>query len=246
MSKFFQSYPYVNYNFGNNENPVFFQNLTTYVDMVDAIKDDTSFYEKMHIEEYERPDTLSYKLYGTTDYYWTFFLLNDDIRLSGWPLSNKDLVAKAKLDYPHQVITTEDLIGDIFLPGELVTGIVTNSNGIVIKRYIDLGQIIIDTNEAFGAETYGTGERIRTEKDGFTYVTALSTTAQYNSVHHYEDAAGNWVDINPHNQIISAGTIPITYLDRMFSFNDELKQIKILKPDVAAQVASNFKRSLLS
>ena len=240
MSKYFESFPLLSYNFGDNENPSLFQNLTSYVDIVDGVKDDIAFYEKMTIEEYERPDTLSFKLYGTTDYYWTFFLLNDDLKRSGWPLSNRDLLIKAKTDYPNQVITTEDTINNIFLPNDNVTGLVSGATGTVVKRYLDLGQIVISNNGNFKVN-----ERIRSAADDFTYITSLRVTDQYLSVHHYEDANGNWIDIDPNDQIISSGTIPITYYDRMVQTNNNLKNIKILKREVAPQIAANFKRSLL-
>jgi hypothetical protein len=240
MSKYFESFPLLSYNFGDNENPSLFQNLTSYVDIVDGVKDDIAFYEKMTIEEYERPDTLSFKLYGTTDYYWTFFLLNDDLKRSGWPLSNRDLLIKAKTDYPNQVITTEDTINNIFLPNDNVIGLVSGSTGTVVKRYLDLGQIVISNNGNFKVD-----ERIRSAADDFTYITSLRVTDQHLSVHHYEDANGNWIDIDPNDQIISSGTIPITYYDRMVQTNNNLKNIKILKREVAPQIAANFKRSLL-
>jgi hypothetical protein len=41
----------------------------------------------------ERPDNLSQRLYGTPDYYWTFFIANDDLKtgLSSWPKSDSEL-----------------------------------------------------------------------------------------------------------------------------------------------------------
>jgi hypothetical protein len=85
-TKYFKDIGVVNYRFGDNESSVLFNNLTQYIDVIDGLKDNISFYNKYTIVSGDRPDTLSYKLYGTTDYYWTFFLLNDHIRLSGWPV----------------------------------------------------------------------------------------------------------------------------------------------------------------
>lgn len=239
MSSYFKSFPIITYKFGSNEDPVLFQNISAYIDLVDQIKDDVSYYQTMQIEEYERPDTLSYKLYNTTEYYWTFYLLNDDIRESGWPLSNADLRDRALIDYPNRVITTTGDISNSFLPGETVIGLTSGSTGKVIKRYIDLGQIVVHSTNNFNV-----GELIRTQNDEITTVSVYRETAQYNSVHHYEDSDGTWVDINPFTQN-TAGTIPITYLDRMIARNEELKIIKVLKKEVAPQIASNFKRALL-
>ena len=83
MAKYFQNFPTVAYKFGDNEAPVLFNNLSAYVDIVDQIKDNVAFYNKYTIQAGDRPDTLSYKLYDTVDYYWTFFLMNDHLRISG-------------------------------------------------------------------------------------------------------------------------------------------------------------------
>ena len=240
MSRYFAPFPILQYRFGTNEDPVLFQNLSAYIDLVDQIKDDISYYQTIQIEEYERPDTLSYKLYGTTEFYWTFYLLNDDIREGGWPLSGADLQAKALIDYPNRVITTTNDISSTFLPNETVIGISSGSTGKILKRYLNLGQIVVKS-----PDNYGVGELIRTSTDNITTVSVYKETAQYNSVHHYENTSGEWVDINPYTQNVS-GLIPITYLDRMILRNEELKNIKVLKKEVAPQIASNFKKALLS
>lgn len=240
MSRYFAPFPILQYRFGTNEDPVLFQNLSAYIDLVDQVKDDISYYQTIQIEEYERPDTLSYKLYGTTDFYWTFYLLNDDIREGGWPLSGADLQAKALIDYPNRVITTTDDISSTFLPNETVIGISSGSTGKILKRYLDLGQIVVNS-----PDNYGVGELIRTSTDNITTVSVYRETAQYNSIHHYENTSGEWTDINPRTQNVS-GLIPVTYLDRMISRNEELKNIKVLKKEVAPQIAANFKKALLS
>jgi hypothetical protein len=240
MSKYFAPFPLLQYSFGTGEDPVLFQNISTYIDLVDQIKDDISYYQTMQIEEYERPDTLSYKLYGTTDYYWTFYLLNDDIREGGWPLSGADLQAKALIDYPNRVITTTGDISSTFLPNETIIGLASASTGKILKRYLDLGQIVVNSPNNFGVN-----ELIRTSTDAITTVSVYGETAQYNSVHHYEDTNGNWVDINPFTQNVS-GLIPITYLDRMIERNEQLKTIKVLNKRVAPQISSGFKKALLS
>jgi len=240
MSKYFAPFPLLQYSFGTGEDPVLFQNISTYIDLVDQIKDDISYYQTMQIEEYERPDTLSYKLYGTTDYYWTFYLLNDDIREGGWPLSSADLQDKALVDYPNRVITTTSDISSTFLPNETIIGLASGSTGKILKRYLDLGQIVVNSPNNFGVN-----ELIRTSTDAITTVAVYRETAQYNSVHHYEDTNGNWVDINPFTQNVS-GLIPVTYLDRMIERNEQLKTIKVLNKRVAPQIASGFKKALLS
>mgnify|MGYP001372679124 CR=1 FL=1 len=96
MSDFFNKFSRVDYIFGDD----YFvkgggdfaleliQNLTSYVEVVDSIKQNSSFYSKYQILEGDRPDQVSQKLYGTPNYHWTFYIMNDNIRASGWPLTN--------------------------------------------------------------------------------------------------------------------------------------------------------------
>ena len=56
------------YRFGNEANRVPFQNLTSYVDLIDDIKDEVSLYETYYVRDGDRPDQLSLKFYNTTDF----------------------------------------------------------------------------------------------------------------------------------------------------------------------------------
>ena len=250
MSQFFRNFPLINYNFGTETTGALFQDISAYIKVIDDIKDDIAFYTTVHIQDYDRPDNFSFKLYGTTEFYWTFYYLNDDIRESGWPLPQQDLLPKAKLDYPHRsVITTAD-ISKTFLPGHTVTGALSGSTGTVIKRYLDLGQIIIDSPNNFNA-----GENITPSINGVAQtadiVVVTSDVEQYNSVHHYEDGSKEYVDIGlvpsgngTADYPSASGKTPITYFDRILAKNDSLREIKCLKPDVAVQVKSEFNRLL--
>ena len=85
---FFKDFGDVTYSFGNNELATLTPDISKYVDVVDQVKDDIAFLTYYYIKEGDRPDQVSLQLYGTTLYYWTFYLLNDNIRQQGWPLIN--------------------------------------------------------------------------------------------------------------------------------------------------------------
>ena len=158
---------------------------------------------------------------------------------------------KAKKDYPHRTVTTTGDISKTFLPGHTVTGSVSGSTGTVIKRYLDLGQIIIDSPNNFNA-----GEVLTPSINGVAQtgdvILVTSDTEQYNSTHHYENVSNEYVDIG----LVPSGTgtgafptvssfTPITYFERITAKNDSLKEIKVLSPDVAAQVKTEFNKLLL-
>lgn len=333
---YFQNFPLIYYNFGDNEPAVLWQDLTVYIDLIDQLADQVSYYDTHHILDGDRPDNLSFKLYGDTQYYWTFYLLNPKLRTQGWPLAAQELEELAKKNYPHYTVTTKDQIaGSAFVPGAEVFGSRSATKGIIQEVNLELGQIIIDTagyvtrqfdeiplsvkiedetqrkyidlsdhdkwqsnfepvnialifltqpsllkprNSAgkfdvlnivgnklylrldenleadittvwatytyrfFTKANFVAGETLLAGGDITTYtgITVNSSVVQYNSVHHYENTEGEWVDINPFSQF-TLGLIPITYIERASEANDSLKTIKILRPDVVTQVANEFR-----
>jgi len=161
---YFKNFPLVDYTFGDEINTSLFQDISTYIDLIDQVANDASYYEYYNILDNDRPDIVSYKLYGTTRYYWTLFLLNESLRTRGWPLTSKEMEEKASKLYPNTVLTTEEEMHDYFQIGQTVVSIdddvisisdlqsgITNGTiwktydgrGTVISRNLDLGQIVI-------------------------------------------------------------------------------------------------------
>lgn len=143
---FFTNFPFVNYNFGNEIDPAVFQNLTTYIDLVDQVVDNTSLYEEYYIQDGKRPDTLSYELYGTTDYYWMFYLLNDKLRQQGWPLDEQDIYSLSKEYYPNTTLLTQyKLHNEFFINDIAIAGSKDNPSfkGKILEKDLDLGQVVI-------------------------------------------------------------------------------------------------------
>jgi len=141
---YFTNFPFVNYVFGNQPGPTIFQNMGVYVDLLDIAKDDAAFYTYYDIQNGDRPDQVSQKLYGRSDLHWTFAIMNDDIKIQGWPLSYNDLLQKAKDDYPNVTITTRTDVTSKFKVGSILTGSTGQSKGKIIRKRLDLGQIIVE------------------------------------------------------------------------------------------------------
>lgn len=168
-TKFFKNFGIVKYKFGDNTNDTLIQDLSQYADVLDQIKENDVLFEDTTILSGERPDQLSFKLYGTTDYYWTFFLINDDLRTKGWPFRQQDVLDYAKKYYPHRTVTMKLNQGDIvdydadgnpitrtkligtypdnFPVGTVVTGSISGTVGEIVKRDLQLGQFVIDTDQ---------------------------------------------------------------------------------------------------
>ena len=243
---YFKDFPVVAYKFGNNEKAVRFQQLNAYVDVVEQVKDDLSMYMDYTILDGDRPDQLSYKLYGDMKYYWTFFLMNDDLREQGWPLSSHEVSERVPKYYPHQFVTTNDnwFKGE-FKVGAIATGKTTGAGGKIIQTIPTTGTIIIESStQSKRDELVEAGLGILAET-----VIAKKTGYQYDAVHHYEDANGKYIDINPLTLDlfnIPSSYTPVTFYERFIKQNDKLKEIKVLKPETVQQVQTAFDLAMRS
>ena len=90
---FFNQFPKTLYSIENNAVQTVVTDYFRYVDVVDRLAQNVYAYNMVDIINAERPDTLSFRLYGTTDYYWSFFITNDSLKegLSAWPKSDSEL-----------------------------------------------------------------------------------------------------------------------------------------------------------
>lgn len=244
--KYFTSLERLLYKFGNEQTTVSFQDISSYVDVIDQVKDSIAFYSLYDINEGYRPDQLSLALYGTPLYYWTFFIMNDNLRQQGWPLSNEELDRVIKREYPHRTVTTRDDLTGIFKVGQTVTGSSSGATGTIAHRHLDLGQLMLD--DAVG--TFQDGEQLQSTvvtltEDIVQSISIVSSEEEYNSAHHYEDVNGNIVDIDP---FIGPGAqlTEITNYQRYYNENEALKRIRIIKPSIINSIITNYKKALRS
>ena len=236
---YFRPFPVTAYNFGSNENAVAFQDLSAYVDLIDNVKDRASFYSYYNIKNGERPDHVSQKLYKTTEYHWTFFLLNDNLRRQGWPLEQDYIRDKSESIFSNTTIRTRDELFDKFQVGQTVNGSQSGASGTILRRNLDNGQLVIE-----GDLTFKSGETV-TSMSGTESITIISYSEEYNALHHYEDSDGAHVDVSPFVPDPGIYTV-VTNKEQYIDGNESLKQIRVFKPDVVRDVVSKFKTSMIS
>lgn len=133
VTKFFQKFPKVPYSFGSGELPVNFQDITLYIDYFDQLAEFGALYQTYNIENNQRPDQLSFELYGSTDYYWTFYYINEKLRRCGWPIDNSQVYNKAQQYYPNVVMTTN---GVSFNQETVTTKSMSRSTGFVVGKSV--------------------------------------------------------------------------------------------------------------
>lgn len=123
MGNFFSKFPVVAYDMDGQGSKLALTNIVKNVDVNDFFANHSASYTYYDIIDGERPDTISYKLYGNPNYYWTFFIINNDLRNglnSAWPMSLNHFERMIEQEYdPYSAIT--------FLPAKgLITGMGTS------------------------------------------------------------------------------------------------------------------------
>jgi len=238
---YFRDFPRVLYTFGNEETADAFENIALYADTIDQVRDAVGLYEDYYIQNGERPDQVSFKLYESTNFHWTFFLMNPELRECGWPLSNSRVDDKAKHDYTSTVMTTRTRLSDKFKVGREVHGLTSGASALIEHRELQLGQVWISNISG----TFLAGETVTsTNAEGITENIILHSIApQYNSAHHYEDADKQYADIDPE---VGPGAqlTEITWLDRLVAKNEELRKIRVVDNKSIIEIAQTFREAI--
>lgn len=239
---YFFDFPRTLYKFGNETKGVTFQDFSVFTEVIDDIKDNVSIYQNYTIMNNLRPDQVSFRLYGSTEYYWTFYLMNDTIREQGWPLNDTDLLEKVQKDYPGTTLrTTTDIATNTkFITGKSIRGLVSGTVAEIDHRHLDLGLIVVK-----GAKTFTQGETIVSTDDGTTSFILESSSSEYLSAHHWEDVNGNYVDITPSDSDPSVYT-KVTNYDNYIRQNNALKTIRVIKRDTIGDIVTAFRTVLTS
>ena len=263
MPRHFIDFPITKYAFGNNEDQVYFPKLTTYVDMFENVKEQLTLYKTINIIDNEGPDSLSFRLYGTVDYYWTFYLLNDKLKESGWPLTldRQDEIVQER--YSGHTCTFEDPIEPNFPVGTIVDVVGAGLKATVKKKNPDLGQVYltVDPVDPVSGQTLnkslihnlmlGTTQlSYDAAQINYTVGNVVSVRKEYEAIHHYENSDGVYVDIEPSQQGFDGGAdtrsglISVTWESRFKDKNEDLKNIKVIRPGAITKVVGEYKKAL--
>ena len=133
--KYFQNFPDLSYAMRANKagHPNYFK-IKDYFHLLrvrdDIIKEETLYVDYV-VKDGQRPDQVSYELYGDEQFYWVILQINDIVDYyNQWPLSYKELEEYSKdkyggvegLDGVHHYVTQQTLDGDgnLVLPADMI------------------------------------------------------------------------------------------------------------------------------
>ena len=203
---FFSQFPKVSYDFNRSGTIQQMVNIFRSVRSRTTLLNRSTLYKSYVIQDGMRPDIVSEKLYGTPDYYWTFFIINDFLHdgLQSWPMSElalqeymtKHYSGKAMIFTPGAVLeangeryTSNSIAGKLEL-GALVYGVKSGAIGRIKRKDIDLNLIVVE-NIVNGVE----GKNPQTgQTDTFIEGGAFQEKEYIQSV--YTDEAGIKVELS--------------------------------------------------
>jgi len=209
------------------------KNLTAKAKVSDSLINNTGYYETVEIQDGERPDIMSKRLYNTEDFHWTFLLLNPQIKniWDDWPMKYSQLVEYCTEKYQYLAADTDDDLNEKFILGETVTGQVSNATGILKEIHVNMGYLVIELKT--GTFTI-TGETISGLNSQDNVECGFIKSQAYAPHHHVDDSTDEWVPRR------SAGTTPFTYIDYESTVTEQNRQLKVIKPQYVRRLARHF------
>jgi len=212
-------------------------NISLYTAIFSRIADDISFYTFYNARPDQRLDSISYDLYGTTDYYWTIPILNTSI-VNTWrdlPKSTNELTEFLSRKYPGTALLIRDdqeLFGKFTISEEIQFNGTTL--GTLIAKYPTRGYLQIDPIDASAVPT--NTEFTATGSTSLDEVVVSGTAPAYKAPANHIDTDGNSVPF--YN-----GT-PITIEEQERDRNDDRTRIKVIRNEHITSVAKQFEREM--
>lgn len=205
---YFKYFPTVDYKFGDNITTDPMLNMSAFADILSEIEDDASFYRLVQIQDGERPDQLSERLYGTSTLHWTFFMLNEKLRETGWPLSQQELISKMEEDIPGECLVIfgtatnaengneqHSIVGQ-FPIGSNIFGSISGAAGVVVAKNPLLGQIFVRKTNLIPFRANETAVDTLSVSPTYSVPVAIVHDPAYMAIHHVENGEGDNIDVD--------------------------------------------------
>lgn len=267
---FFRQFPTINYDLKKDGSIMRMVNIFRNVRPLQNYVDNPSLYNFYEIKNGERPDTVSQRLYGTPDFYWTFFVINEFLHdgYKVWPLSQEQLFDYIKEQYNGYAITTKPVIvrtgdGTIsefrdslsgkFQLGETITGSISNAQGILTKKNIDMNQLVVQNMKNTNRYT-GDGAANNNNYELLIGSTTNDSVESYevfnyaDAPHHYYITDSDGIDREYTNMSFINQTIATPENDlksvsnRQYvnDLNEERSKIRVINPNFIGRFIENF------
>ena len=248
---YFSNFTNIDYDFDGSGIQRSVKNLAQYSTIISKNIDDATFYSYYNIHDGARPDNVSEELYGTPEYYWTFFIVNNGLQnyWHDWPKSSEALREFAEAEYIGlaAIFAADVEAFGKFVVGGTVNGSLSNATGKVIAIYPTQGYIQILQNKNSVANFRTAGESITLTaanstkaediaRVGNTIECSSIVKAAYGPNHHIDDGTGE------RTRRRTAGTSPVTHFEEENEVNLIKSRIKVIKPAHIGKVVAFWEK----
>ena len=270
---FFKQFPLIDYDLKKNGSVMKMVNIFRSVRPLQNYVDDPSMYTFYEIKNGERPDTVSQRLYGTPDFYWTFFVINEFLHdgYKVWPLSQEQIFEYIKREYNGFAVTTNphitpdgdgnpiftDSIAGKFQLGEDIVGTISGARGTLTKKNLDMNQLVVqdmETSQGFSGDGGANNNNYEFVK-GVTTDDSVQTYDVYkyaDAPHHYfiEDYEGverEYTNMTFINQSVATPEASLKYVsNRQYvnELNETRSKIRVIHPNLIGRFIETYESLL--
>jgi hypothetical protein len=212
--------------------------LTQYSTIFSRIADDVMFYSYYTMQDGERLDSISQKLYGTPEYYWTIPLINSNLVnvYKDLPKNYQTLISYLEKTHPGSAfkLAAGQSIAGKFTIGETVVYNTTNK-AVILGKYPTNGYLQVQVTD---------GTFPLNQSFSITGETSDDTVVIANVIPAY-DAPAYHLDANDNQTRWNAGQVTaVTIREVETDKNAEISQLKVIQPKYIYDVAKQFEREM--
>ena len=130
--RFFSQFPLTEYRINGESTTSSLIDIYRHVDVNETLIDDLTNYRFYDIKDGERPDIVSYKLYGSPEYHWSFFIINEKLNnMNDWPRSYQEQSTYIDRKYDEysvlEFLPNQEVLENKY-PAQVIPSSVTVSN----------------------------------------------------------------------------------------------------------------------
>lgn len=257
---FFSNFPTIPINLFDDGRIYNIKNTFRYARIPSNLKTDYLAYSQYQIQNGERPDIVSLRLYGNPNLYWTFFIVNDFLNegVQNWPLSTQKIQEYVSLYLTDTIINTRpqsivDIDGILIRVNnsvtgrfditnkELVTGLLSNATGNVVGVNAQMQQLrITNVNGVFRNTEIISGASTGDQ------ITTFQVFKMYDAPYEYINSNGEIVNnaLFFSDGITNANLKTVTYYEKLIQLNDQKVMINIINPSYITEFVTEFQKSV--
>ena len=215
MASYFNFFPSTLYSVDSNNNGLdIVTNITTRFAFEQSLKENTNAFYPYEIKDSDTPETIAYKIYGSSERHWIVLNFNDIIDPQyDWPLT-----------YPNFIkYVNEKYAANGAANATVQSGLTWAQSQNNIHSYY---QVNTRTSTAVTADSKTIKEKVRITANAYANVIVGTTS--------YTLKNGTII-----NETVSKEKL--TYYDFEMEENEAKRKIKLLKPEFATDVLEEFK-----